>query len=506
MTRRKFIRDSVGFAFSQYLARLALMARGVVGAALVGPSAYGAWNALMLVLEYASQSQLGTQQGLDQIVPQRIVDADPGRLERTKRAGLFNIVGLGLLLFPLLALLFHFTGKQILDFWGASGVALVLVCMLLGNVLNYHGTLLRSHGDIGAVSMSLMLQSLVGAGLGLAAIPWLGVWGLLWGWLAGSLVGLAYARWRSRGRVPLAPAPSAEGRELLVVGFPIFLFLGVTFVMRSLDRLMVLRYLGTTQLGYYTLAIMAVTFLLYLSDSVSYVLYPRLVARYREQGGDPRAMQALVMGPQRALSLLLPWVTALVYLSADELVSWVLPKFRPGIPALRGLSFGTVGLALGSIPAFALITVGRMRALVAVSAASALLALGLDLTVIRLGHGIKAIAAATLAAYLFNGALLQWLMLRQVLAAGSRHLVQLARLHAPLVLAIGLAFGVEHLTPGIGIQGWTSLWRLVLTLALFTGLYAVLVAPLARGLGVRGALREIRLPGLPRPEREDAGA
>jgi O-antigen/teichoic acid export membrane protein len=376
--------------------------------------------------------------------------------------------------------------------------------MLLGNVLNYHATILRSYGDIAAVSSALMLQSVAGAGVGLVLVLWVGVWGLLWGWLVGTFLALLYARARSRGRVPLAPLPSRESRVLLGVGFPIFLFVSTTFVMRSLDRIVVLRFLGTTELGYYTLAVMAVTVLLYLSDSVSYVLYPRLVTRYRESGGDATAMCRLALRPLRTISLLLPWVTALAYLAADELVSWVLPAFRPGVSALRILSFGTVGLALGSIPAFTLITQGRMRQLVAVSVGGGLLALGLDLGAVAAGFGTKGIAAATLAAYFAYGALLQWLAFGSLLPRGAGRWGIILRLHAPLALAIALAYGVEHATPGLGLLDWQGLVRLLATLTLFTGLYVLAIRPFVAGLGLRGILAEFRMPGLA-PERSAHG-
>jgi O-antigen/teichoic acid export membrane protein len=492
MSPRQLVRDSLGFALSQYVARIALMARGVVAAAWVGPTAYGAWNALMLVLEYTALSQLGTQQGLDQVVPQRMVEGDPARLERTKRAGLFNIMVLGLLAFPLVGLAFRFTGGQILAFWGAAGIGVVLVCMVLGNVLNYHTTLLRSHGDITAVAWSLGLQSLAGALLGLALIPWLGVWGLLWGWLAGTLSALVFARTRSRHRVPLTPGASVESRALLAVGLPIFLFSGTSFIMRSLDRAIVLRFLGTTDLGYYTLAIMALTSMLYASDSISYVLYPRLVTRYRESGQDPTTLRDLVLGPLQALSLFMPWLTGLAYLAADEIVAFLLPRFGPGISSLRILGYGAAGLALASIPSFTLITMGGIRYLVGAAVGAALLAGGLDLLALRAGRGIEGVAAATLVAYLAYGALLLWLVFGRILGPRGPRLRLVVRLLVPLGLAVGLAWGVEHATPGLGRLGWVGLARLAATAATFSLLYALAVTPLARGLGVRGIVQAIR--------------
>jgi len=51
---RKFIRDSLGFAITQYVIRGLLMGRAIVAARLLGPLPYGAWNAIQLVMDYGT--------------------------------------------------------------------------------------------------------------------------------------------------------------------------------------------------------------------------------------------------------------------------------------------------------------------------------------------------------------------------------------------------------------------------------------------------------------------
>ena len=59
MHPRKFIRDSIGFVFTQYVVRAALMLRGLIAARVLGPQAYGAWNALQLVMDYGVFAPIG---------------------------------------------------------------------------------------------------------------------------------------------------------------------------------------------------------------------------------------------------------------------------------------------------------------------------------------------------------------------------------------------------------------------------------------------------------------
>src|SRR5262245_8234998 len=128
MHPRKSVRDLLGLATSQYVVRVLLMARGLIAARLLGPASYGAWNAIVLLLEYTTQTQFGTLQGLDQAVPPRIVDDDRAGLRRVQRAAMFNILTGGIVFSTLALLYFLRTPGQISGYWGPGGIALALGC------------------------------------------------------------------------------------------------------------------------------------------------------------------------------------------------------------------------------------------------------------------------------------------------------------------------------------------------------------------------------------------
>ena len=102
MSARKFIQDSFGIAFAQYVVRATLMLRTLLAARLLGPVPLGAWNAIQLVLDNGALLMFGTQQGLDQLVPPRVVAGDAEGERRIKRAALFNIAVLSAALRPVL--------------------------------------------------------------------------------------------------------------------------------------------------------------------------------------------------------------------------------------------------------------------------------------------------------------------------------------------------------------------------------------------------------------------
>jgi O-antigen/teichoic acid export membrane protein len=503
--RRKFVRDSLGFAISQYVMRALSTLRGLLAARLLGPAGYGDWNAIMLLMDYGTNAHSCTLAGLDQAVPARIVDGDEARLAAVKRAGLFNMMLVAGLFVVTCLVYFGRTQGQVREAWGLGGVGIMLGCVVLITLSYYHHTLLRSHGNMAAISGWFMLQGTIGVLLGLGAIPWLGKWALLWGWLLGTLVATISVVWRGRAVVPLVPSPSRDSVALLAIGLPIFIYTASNFVMRTLDRVIILKFLGTQALGLYGLAVMAMGFLLTLPDAIAYVLYPQLLKRFRAGGNDPAAIRDQVHRAMRALSLIVPALCALAYLAADDAVWWLLPRFLDGVPALRILCFSAAGLSLANLGSVVQMSLGRQLRLVPVAVGMTSLGATLDLVAVHTGHGIRGVAWATFVTYAINSTIL---ILMTESAMGAPWLARvgfLVRLFLPLAVAIPLAYLFERFLPGYGPSVPIRLLRLIVSAAGWLAVYALVAVPLARGFGLRGLVREVMTLVRPRGPGGTAG-
>ncbi|HKQ57682.1 MAG TPA: hypothetical protein VJY35_07420, partial [Candidatus Eisenbacteria bacterium] len=185
MHARTFLRDALGTALSQYVARAAVLLRGVVAAAALGPLGYGAWNALNLLLDYGTYTSAGALQGMDLELPPAAERGDRARGARLM-AGAWSVVIAGATLFTLSVGVYLASGHhRIADPWGWGAPALMLVAVVLQLAIQYHTGALRAHGDFQRVSAALATQAVLGGGLGLALVGWWSVWGLLGGWIAG---------------------------------------------------------------------------------------------------------------------------------------------------------------------------------------------------------------------------------------------------------------------------------------------------------------------------------
>ncbi len=494
-TPRKFARDSLGLAITQYLVRAMSMGRSFIAAKLLDPTSFGAWNALQLMMDYGALAPLGTQQGLDQLVPRRLVEGDATRTAQLKRAALFNAIALTLL-FSAFGLSWASVGSsRMRSLWHLSGLSLALLCVMLVNVANLGTGILRSHGDIGGLTRWYVLQGLIGSGLGLVLLVWFGRWGLLWGWFAGCLIAFLFVAVRARHVFPLLPTPAVESLDLLQVGLPLYVFASSSIIMRNLDRIVVLRFLGTQALGFYGLSVNVLTLLMAIPDSLAYVSYPMLVRRYSEAREDPEAIRERVERLVRGVSTALPLAAGLCALWSRDLVHTVLPRYDACVEPLQVLAFGAAGLSQAAFASLVLMTVGRRIILVPSAVFLTALSGGLQLLSLRWNGGLTGIAAASAVAYLMSGAVLMSLAAAGLGYSFRRMFVLIVRCFLPTALAATLCWGASWaFLRELGPFTLMAFARLLAASAAFTTAYLLFVAPFARGIGFISLAQEFKVP------------
>lgn len=358
------MRASAGMALSQYLARGMVLVRGVLAASALGPQGYGGWNALNLILDYGYFAPAGALQGLDLKLPAPV---ERGDTEQSRRlmAGAWAATLLGAVLFSVLVLAWpRFAGRAAASIFGPGTVPLMLAAAVLQLAMLYLSSALRAHGRFGAVSRGQSVQAVVGGGLGIALLWRWGVWGLIGGWIAGTLAGVVLMA-RAVPEAPLAPALPGQGLALARAGLPIFAFYALSLLLRSTDRLAFVHYGATAALGQYSLGLMAAGLVLYLPEAVGFVLFPR-VAAAADGARDPERTRADLVRAHRVLSVVMPLPVALAMVWAGPVVGRLLPAYRDGVESLRLLALGALGFSVATLPGYFLLASGLHRRLLVV--------------------------------------------------------------------------------------------------------------------------------------------
>jgi O-antigen/teichoic acid export membrane protein len=481
LSARGFVRDSLGLALSQYLSRALLLARGVASAAALGPTGFGGWNALNLILDYGAYASLGAIQGLDLRLPAAASRGDVQRARRVQQgAWLATLIGGALFAVAVSLQLASGTWLESSG-WGWGAPLLMLAATFLQLGILYHAASLRAFGDFGAVSSGLALQALVGGGIGIATVWTAGVWGLLWGWLAGGLLAIVWMR-RSPQRPPLAPRGAGEGVSLAVAGLPMFAFFALTMVLRSLDRIALVRFGGNDSLGLYSLGLIASGLVLYLPEAAAAVLFPRVAAAV---GGarDPEETRRQVLRAQRSMSVLLPLVVGPGVLWAPVIVTRLLPSFTDGLASLRVLSVAALVMSMATLPSYYLLALGRGRSLV-VAALGAVVVAAVAIFVVTASDPRPVVVAwAATAGYAAFSIVMLAMAWRRLASPGRERAGLVAGTLLPTLGAALLLLFLSRI-PDPTVIG--AAWRSVA----FLGAYAPVAVAFGRRLGIGGALKE----------------
>ena len=425
---RKLVRDALAMASSQYLSRAALVVRGLAAAGALGPHGYGGWNALNLIFDYGVYSAGGALHGLDLELPPAVAQGDGAR-QRRLMGGAVSAVVTGGAAFAALVLLYVESGGRAFAATPGWGLPLLmLAAALLQLPFQYFASALRALGRIQAVSLAYVVQAGLGGALGAALVWRWGAGGLLAAWLAGGIAALAVMR-NAGPEVPLRPGSFSTALSLARVGFPVFGYIAAMLVLRSADRLALVRHGTPEALGLYSLALMAAGLVLYVPEAAAYVLYPRFAAA--REASDERPVRSEALRAHRALMVALPLVVALALVWAGPVVGWLLPSYRDGVAALRVLSIGALMYSGAVLPGYYLLAAGRGKMLFGIGAAGAVLDLALVFAVAARDPNPLPVAAAQGLGYSLLGVGLVLLAGREWLATPSERAALVLSSFAP---------------------------------------------------------------------------
>lgn len=133
-------------------------------------------------------------------------------------------------------------------------------------------------------------------------------------------------------------------RQVLLFGFSALLI-------RNFDGIIVGAILGPKDLGLYSLAIIGVTIIYSITNSVGNVLFPSLQNSLAKDCGNSgcSAYQKYITAPLIAMALILPLGIGVLYYMIPLLIEWIAPTFIPGIRAFQILIWGAYYFSLMNI-------------------------------------------------------------------------------------------------------------------------------------------------------------
>lgn len=445
--------------------------RGVLLAAVLGPSAFGVWTLFRIASRYLGIVELAVRGGLELEASQAAASSD--------RA---SEIGLGRVVVGFLGLVYGPVGASLLavSFWVGDPptrwVLRVLGLSLLAERLWFYGlAFLRSTGSLGRFAVVEVSGAVLHLVIATAfALKW-GLPGAFGGFVLAAALSLALLR----PAVPLTPAVSKPLlRGMLRVGTPLGLTAALTLGIQTVDRLVVAAFGGTELLGFYALAGSIAGAAASGVLVVRTVVFPDVYRQAGSVGGAPAA-DRLIQGTIAPFVRVYGALLGLASFAIGPLILGFLPDYVDAVVPARILIFAGATSGLSGLASVGLVAVSRQKTLPGLAA----LALGFNLVasawLLHLGLGLTAIAGVALLSRAgFTGA-----ALTVAAAADSRRVARRQVARAMLPLAYGLA-----LVLGLGVVFPRSDWgSALLSAAAYCVLFSPLLLAIWRGRSARRA-------------------
>lgn len=468
--RKRFLKDVGAVGTSVYVTRFLYMVRGLICARFLGPGDYGIWGSLGILLGYSNAAALGTAEALGREIPYSTQRGEHDRVTKTKEQS-FSFNAFTSLLLTLAVVLYALTHRHTLQPIYFEGLLVVAAGLILQQLYFFYGVLFRAEKRFFLKSKVEIGLSVINVSLTVTLVILYGLRGLFAGFLLSYfLVGVFLLR---RFTIPLRF--SLDRRfifELIQIGFPNYLIGLVYTLFASVDRLVIVKYLPTEDMGYYAIGLTLLTMIGEAPVVLSQVVGPNLVERYGKSS-SPSELARYVEIPSMAIAFFFPALLGVALFGYELLVTYFLPKFMPGLRAVEILVLGSYFLGVARGPSSFLFAIRRLGFAVAIYAVCVVVAAALNIGAVKAGLGLAGVAAATGATFAILFILYSAYVLSFIYEREARHYVRFfVSVFLSFTYSTAMFFALKLFLPLSGEALAADIGRILLRCLLFVAVLA----------------------------------
>jgi O-antigen/teichoic acid export membrane protein len=360
----------------------------------VGPVEYGIWNSLQPLIAYGIIFLCGIPNGMNREIPFLM-----GKRETVKAQKLINFSMFFVLFVSGLIAIITILTSLVLDVPVNLKLPLCFVGILFlpMNMYVLFQFLLKSRIQFQAMSSQQFLISFLYPVITLLCAFFYGISGFILGQaLTTSIMVLIIYR--------IAPFPIQmelswnHFRQLSRIGMPL-MGAGLLYILlTTVDRWVILGYLGVGQLGQYTVAILIFGILSIVPIVISQQMYPRMLYRYAETESFQAIVPMIAKQSLSAFSVTFPLIVV-AYFGVPYFVSTFMPQYSQGIIPARILLIGMLFLPLTGGVANFLNTIEKQLYYMLVQAAAVIINFVMATLFVNFGLGLNGVAWAVSISY-----------------------------------------------------------------------------------------------------------
>lgn len=393
-TSRKatILKDAGLYAGSSYAATFLDVFNGILMRNFIAPASMGVWSFLQVILSYSKYATLGTGPALVREIPFLRGKGEFAKAEQIKN----NVFSWSMMISAVAAvgiIIYAFVKKPLLPEmkWGLVTIAFVTI---LQRGYNLYVVLLRAYKSFRLASLSNFLSSAITLALTVTVVWKFGFYGLLIGAVIGYAANLAVLHLNSGLKFRIEFDQKIL-TDLSVFGFSLVAVQASMTVLRSVDSIVIVKWLNFEALGYYSTALMFQTYLTILPNVADMVLNPHLFEK-AGQVQNHKELKENVLQPILAMSCIMPCFVFVSWVGIPLVVGLLMKKYTAGIASAQILILSTFFLGAARPLNAYLILLKKHLWMIPIILFAAVVAFLTNWFLIKgLGRGIEAVAFST---------------------------------------------------------------------------------------------------------------
>ncbi len=393
--KKEILKQASVYSAGTLLTQMITLVAAILSRRFLGPLQMGIWTTLQIIVDYSKYASLGIMSAVSREIPYYMGKGEEARAGRIKNLA-FTFVLASSCVFSAGLLIF------MLASWGkisrpmSIGLIFVSCIVFFQRYNNLLIALLRCYKKFYIETSVNVSSAIVNAVL----VAFLSYRFQFYGFAAAMALSFLFNiiyitvlhRFHFKWDLDIK-----EMRPLLAVGVPLLLIGLLATLARSLDKILISKYLGFEELGLYSVALMAGNYMSNFSTAIGAVLYPHFQEKFGAKD-NPSDLKNYLWKSSLGYILFSPLMIGAAWFAAPFFVHLFLPKFVSGIPALRIYSLSMFFWSLVQPYHDFLITIKKQWMALPLLVFACLITAIMDMAAIRMGYGITGVAAATLIA------------------------------------------------------------------------------------------------------------
>ena len=362
----------------------------LLAARQLGPSNWGMWQILWLVIVYSSVAHLGVINGMNRNIPFYIGQGNHRMVaEISGAAFMVAMVSTSLCSLLLLTISFYFEENRF-----TLPFRLTLLLLLVHQLHAYLQVSLKSRSRFAELSKQNFVFALIYMLLVIPMLHFYGIEGLILGQCGAVLATSVFILKTSALRIRFTFS-FKESINMIKIGLPIMLAGILYALMATADRWIIKSYLGIDQIGQYSVAIMVTGVLSIIPITVSQQIYPRMAQSWGRNCDFKELNEWVRKQHLSSIILTFPFMIVAYYLF-PILIEAYLPAYSQGINAMRIIIFACLFLCIAIGYGNCLNTIGRQVYSMIVQGCCIVFNIYFSILFVKLGYGVNGVAFGTL--------------------------------------------------------------------------------------------------------------